>query len=111
MSQTVLRLWLIGDDEALDILADLSRHLDYFAVSRADEPPAEPLGADDHIIIGLGARDRSLHLLGLVLSHGHPGYAGIISDGEDSAGARAILAGASLVTALRGVPKVTEQQG
>ena len=101
MTTPVLRLWLIGDDEALDILADLSRHLDYFAVSRADEPPAEPLGADDHIVIGLGSRERSLHLLGLVLSHGHPGYSGVISDGEAAAGARAILAGAALVSALR----------
>ena len=42
------KLWLVGDDEVLDAIADLSRHLDYFQVARVDELPAGPLTADDH---------------------------------------------------------------
>jgi hypothetical protein len=97
-----LRLWLIGEDPALDVLAELSQHLDYFSVARLDEPPPEMLGPDDHIVIGLGNRQRSLAVLALVLARGQPGAAVAmpLHDG-DNVGTRAIVAGAELVTVLR----------
>jgi hypothetical protein len=95
-----MRLFLVGDDEALDIIADLSRHLDYFEVSRTDELPA--LGADDHVIIGLADAARSLELLARLLAATSPAFATVLSPaGSDSTGARAILAAAQLVTALQ----------
>lgn len=93
------RLFLVGDDEALDIVAELSRHLDYFEVSRTDELPA--LGADNHVVIGLTNAAHGLELLGRVLAASAPGFAAVLPDGyDDSPGARAILISAELVTAL-----------
>jgi hypothetical protein len=93
------RLHLAGDDEVLDLLADLSRHLDYFEVARLDRAPAT-LAADDHVVLAFAdpraaeaelARVR-LEPVGLVLLVPEPEGA--------SPGARAILAAAELVRAL-----------
>ena len=57
------RLWLVGDDEVLDAIADLSRHLDYFQVARLDEPPPPPLGPDDHVVVAMESSARGEALL------------------------------------------------
>lgn len=99
MSET-LRLWLIGDDEVLDVIADLSRHLDYFAISRVDDLPSE-IGANDHVVIGFVDETTAPKLLARLLSTARPGYATLVpSDPDDSMGARAILVAADLVSAI-----------
>ena len=89
-----MRLWLLGDDEALDILAELSRHLDYFSVARLDANDAieAPLGPDDHVVTQR-PEDARLGSAGLVVA--------LSRSGDDSAGARAIVAASALVEAQR----------
>jgi hypothetical protein len=100
MNESPLKLWLIGDDEVLDVLAELSRHLDYFTVSRADELPAE-IGVDDHVVIAFLDEARGPQMLARLLSAHSPGYSTLVpNDPEDSEGARAILVAADLVSAI-----------
>ena len=95
-----LRLHLVGDDEVLDVIAELSRHLDYFEVARVDELP-ESLGEADHVLIACTQPGRSSRLLARALQIGKPGYASIVPEEEgDSEGARAIVAAADLVSAI-----------
>ncbi len=92
------RLWLVGDDEVLDALADLSRHLDYFQVARVDELPAGPLDDNDHVIIAMQTAARGEALAASARSNGAPGHVGIVPElAGRSEGARAIVAAASLV--------------
>jgi xanthine/CO dehydrogenase XdhC/CoxF family maturation factor len=101
-----MRLILVGEDEALDVLADLSRHLEYFEVSRLDDPPDRALDADDHLVIGARDAAHGRQLLEAALRHGSPGVATIVPDPDgDSPGARAILVAAELVAAVRGRPR------
>ena len=94
-----MRLFLVGDDEALDILAELSRHLDYFEVSRTDELP-DSAGADDHVVIGFVDGRRGRELFGRLLAGASPGFADVLAEG-DTAGARAILIAAELIKKRR----------
>lgn len=95
------RLFLVGDDDVLDVLAELSRHLDYFEVSRLDELPETTLGPHDHVLIAMHNEAVGLSLLAQVLGSGTPGFAGLVPDIEgDSPGARAITAAAELISAL-----------
>ncbi len=57
-----MRLLLVGDDDVLDALAELTRHLDYFEVARMDDPPEGALGERDHVVIAYvdGARARGV---------------------------------------------------
>jgi hypothetical protein len=92
------RLWLVGDDEVLDALADLSRHLDYFQVARVDELPPGPLGDDDHVIIAMLDPRRAAALARAASSDGTPGHVGIVPElPGKTTGARAIVAAAALV--------------
>ena len=96
-----MRLFLIGDDEVLDVIAELSRHLDYFEVSRLEELPPLKLTADDHVVIAFRNEAQGLQLLAQLLADGSPGFAGIVPDDDgDSEGARAIVVAAELVAAL-----------
>jgi hypothetical protein len=100
-----MRLYLVGDDEVLDVLADLSRHLDYFEVARTDDAPPQPLTTKDHIVIAMRDEARGLSMLAQVLGAGTPGFAGIVPDRDgDSLGARAIVVAAELVAALHDRP-------
>ncbi len=90
-----MRLILVGDDEALDVLAELSRHLDYFEVARLDEAPEE-LGGEDHLVVGALDPARGARLLEAALRHGKPALYLLVPDAK-TPGARAILAGAQLV--------------
>jgi hypothetical protein len=96
-----MRLLLLGDDEAvLEILSDLSRHLDYFEVSRLDGGLDRPLDAKDHVLVAHIDRSAGERLLSEMLRTGTPGFAAVVADGGGSPGARAIVAAAQLVAAL-----------
>jgi hypothetical protein len=98
-----MRLWLVGDDEALDVLAELSRHLDYFEVARLDEPPARALGDEDHLVVATVVAARGRILLDAALQSGAPGFAALLPVLEGAtAGARAILIAAELVAQRAG---------
>jgi len=88
-----MRLILVGDDEALDVLAELSRHLDYFEVARLDEPPARLLDGEDHLIVG-GA--HAARVIESALRHGTPGFVTSVPEARTPA-QRAILVAAQLV--------------
>jgi hypothetical protein len=97
---TGLRLWLIGDDEVLDLLAELSRHLDYVEIARVDESP-ESLGPEDHVVLAYLDRPRAPNELARLLAHQAPGFATVVShDEDDSPGTRAIVVAADLVAAI-----------
>ena len=92
------RLWRGGDDDVLDALADLSRHLDYFQVARLDELPEPPLGADDHVVISMIEDERARDLVARVRAMGSAGHVTIgPSLPGQTTGARAIVAAAGLV--------------
>jgi hypothetical protein len=95
------KLWLVGDDEVLDAIADLSRHLDYFQVARVDELPAGAYTTDDHIVIAMNDPRRTAELVARAHSNGAPGHVGIVPElPGKTAGARAIVAAAELVEHL-----------
>ena len=95
-----LRLYLVGDDEVLDVLAELTQHLDYFEVARLDEAPAE-LGADDHLVLAYHERARAPRELARILAATNPGFSTIVADEDgDSVGARAITCAADLISAI-----------
>ena len=95
------KLWLVGDDEVLDAIADLSRHLDYFQVARVDELPAAPFTADDHFVLAMLDPRRGAELYARALGGGAPGFVGLVPElpGKTS-GARAIVAAAELVSKI-----------
>ena len=101
MSVVRVRLHLIGDDEALDILAELGRHLPLFELLRADALPSQDLGQDDVVIIGSRhPRTRDV-LLRDAIGRGAARHVALLQPadaGED--GARAVLAAADLVRLL-----------
>jgi len=95
------RLWLVGDDEVLDALADLSRHLDYFQVARVDELPQGPFTEADHIVVAMVDRQRGAELLARAQRDGAPGHVSVVPElPGKTTGARAIVAAAELVAAL-----------
>ena len=99
MSGGGARLYLCGDDDVLDLLADQSRHLEYDEVSRLEAPPDGPLGARDHVVIAKIHAQAALADLTQVVNRG-AGHAQLIAPLHGaSVGARAILAAAELVRA------------
>ena len=92
------RLWLIGDDEVLDALADLSRHLDYFQVARVDELPRGPFTDDDHLVIATVDVALGVAWSMRALADGAPGHVAVVPElPGKSEGARAIAAAAELI--------------
>jgi hypothetical protein len=92
------KLWLVGDDEVLDAIADLSRHLDYFQVARVDELPAGPFTGDDHFVLAMVDARRGAELYAHALRGGEAGHVAIVPElPGKTAGARAIVAAAELV--------------
>jgi len=92
-----MRLFIIGDDEdAIDVLTELSRHFDYFEVSRLDGLPDRPLDARDHVVVAMFDRARGERLLSELLAAGAPSFAALCPDAP-TGGARAILIAAQLV--------------
>jgi hypothetical protein len=95
------KLWLVGDDDVLDAIADLSRHLDYFQVARVEELPAGPYGDADHLLVAFVDAQRASELVARARSDGKPGYASTVPElPGKSTGARAIFAAAALVPLL-----------
>jgi hypothetical protein len=99
----VPRLFLVGDDEALDVLAELSRHLEYFEVARLDDVPERPLDADDHLVVGTLQADRGARLLESILRGGSPGFFALMPAARTPA-QRAILVAAQLL-GVAGLPQ------
>jgi len=95
------KLWLVGDDEVLDAIADLSRHLDYFQVARVDELPVGPFTDDDHIVVAMNDVRKGAELYARALRGGAPGHVALVPElpGKTS-GARAIVAAAELVSKI-----------
>ncbi len=92
------KLWLVGDDDVLDAIADLSRHLDYFQVARVDELPAGPYTRDDHIVIATVDARHAAELVAHAHAHGTPGHVELVPElPGKTTGARAIVAAAALV--------------
>jgi len=92
------KLWLVGDDEVLDAIADLSRHLDYFQVARVDDLPAGPFTADDHFVLAMTDGRRAADLYARTLQGGAAGHIALVPElPGKTAGARAIVAAAELV--------------
>jgi hypothetical protein len=92
------KLWLVGDDEVLDAIADLSRHLDYFQVARVDDLPAGPFTADDHFVLAMSDARQGAELYARALRGGPAGHVGLVPElPGKTAGARAIVAAAELV--------------
>jgi hypothetical protein len=92
------KLWLVGDDEVLDAIADLSRHLDYFQVARVDELPAGPFTGDDHIVLAMTDARRGADLFARALRGGAAGHVALVPElPGKTTGARAIVAAAELV--------------
>jgi hypothetical protein len=97
-----MRLILIGDDEALDVLAELSQHLRYFEVARLDDLPDRPFVATDHVVVAFTDRTRVPGMLELVLRHGEAGLVRAVPViSSETPGARAIVVAAELVSAVR----------
>jgi hypothetical protein len=95
------KLWLVGDDEVLDAIADLSRHLDYFQVARVDELPAGEYTSDDHFVIAMNDARRAADLVARAHSRGTPGLVEVVPElPGKTTGARAIVAAAKLVDKL-----------
>ena len=92
------KLWLVGDDEVLDAIADLSRHLDYFQVARVDDLPAGPFTADDHFLLAMNDTRRGADLYARAVGDGAAGHVALVPElPGKSDGARAIVAAAGLV--------------
>jgi hypothetical protein len=92
------KLWLVGDDEVLDAIADLSRHLDYFQVARVDDLPEGPFTSDDHFVLAMVDARQGADLYARALRGGEPGHVAIVPElPGKTAGARAIVAAAELV--------------
>ncbi len=101
MSTVRVRLHLVGDDEALDILAELGRHLPLFELLRGDALPTQDLGQDDVVIIGSRHPRTRDALLRDAMGRGAARHVALLEAadaGED--GARAVLAAADLVRLL-----------
>jgi hypothetical protein len=92
------RLWLVGDDDVLDAIADLSRHLDYFQVARVDELPRGPFASDDHIVIATQDPRRASVMQARAVADGAAGHVAIVPElPGKTTGARAIAAAAQLI--------------
>jgi hypothetical protein len=96
------RLILIGEDEELDLLAELARHLPLFELVRSDDFGERQLGGDDVVVIGAQHPRVRDALLREALLRGPARHVAVLAQartGGDS-GPRAILTAAELVRAL-----------
>ena len=99
---TQVRLHLVGDDEALDLLAELSRHLPLIQLSRGDAFPRRDLDEQDVVVIGASHVRIRESLLRTAIEKGKPLHVLMLGppDDQSATGARAILMAAELVRLL-----------
>ena len=97
-----VRLLLVGDDEALDVLAELSRHLPLFELVRIDDLGDRELGGEDVVVVGSERRQAREALLRAAMEQGKARHVAVLATAEraDDAGRRAILAAAEIIRAL-----------
>jgi hypothetical protein len=102
VSEGSARLLLVGDDEALDLLAELARHLPLRELARLDDLPEGALGEDDLVVLGASHPRSRDALLRDALARGAPRHVAVLAEARApaDAGARAILAAAELVRVL-----------
>ncbi len=98
----LVRLHLVGDDEALDLVAELSRHLPIDELARTDVVPDRKLDERDVIVIGVRHPRTRAQVLRDALARGPARHVVMIADDPDpaTAGARGIVAAAELVRLL-----------
>ena len=80
------RLFLLGDGEVLDALAELAGRLRYAEVHRSDDPPRAPitLGAEDYVVVAARDSKRARELLAAVLGAGDPAYLGLVATEKET---------------------------
>lgn len=108
MSTTETHLYLVGDDEALDTLAELTRHLPLFELARVDAITA-PLVAGAIVVIGATHPRLRDARVAEALQHGADQIV-LVPEAPAGAhpGARAIVAASELVKLL--VPGLSTTQ-
>ena len=72
------RLYLLGDAEVCDHIAELTRFLSYDEVHRGAEAPAK-LSREDDVVVAMRQPSRGRELLARVLGAGDPGYLGLVA--------------------------------
>lgn len=94
------RLYLVGDDEALDHLSELCRHLPLFELARLDDVP-DHLPAETIVVIGARRPRLRDALIADAMTGGaqHLVLVPTLGSGEH-AGARALVTAAELVHLL-----------
>jgi len=93
-------LYLVGDDEALDLLAELTRHLPIFELARVDAI-TEPLPAGAIVVVGAThPRLRDARIAEAVTHAAHEVVLVPEAPAGAHAGARALVAASELVALL-----------
>ncbi|MEO6950709.1 MAG: hypothetical protein ABI321_02770 [Polyangia bacterium] len=94
------RVYLVGDDEALDHLSELCRHLPVFELARVDDVP-DPLPEQTIVVIGARHPRHRDALIRAAMERGplHLVLVPTLASGEH-AGARALVTAAELVHLL-----------
>lgn len=101
-------LYLVGDDEALDVLAELTRHLPLFSLARVDAI-AEPLPPGSIVVVGAThPRLRDARLAEAVQHQAREVVLVPEAPGGAHPGARAIVAASQLVALL--LPTLASKQ-
>jgi hypothetical protein len=102
MTDDRVRLCLVGDDPALDLLAELSRYLPVSELARVDAVPDRSFDSDDVLVLGAMHPRQGETLLREAMSRGTARHVVVLTPSRfaEDEGARAILAAAELVRAL-----------
>lgn len=89
------RLYLVGDGETLDAIAELAGRLPYDAITRSDDPPRS-VSADDQIVLEYRDPRRARDELARVLDRGEAGYLGLCAPEKDALVAMLALSAAGV---------------
>jgi xanthine dehydrogenase accessory factor len=77
------RLFLLGDGEVADILAELAQHIGYDELHHGGDVPAT-LGPDDHVVVCAREALRGRELMARLLAAGDPGYLGLVATEKEA---------------------------
>ncbi len=77
------RLFLLGDGEVLDLLAELTQHIGYDEVHRGDSAPAD-LGSGDHVVVSMRKPESARELMAKLLHDGDPEYLGLAATEKEA---------------------------
>ena len=76
------RLFLLGDGEVLDSLAELVGRLRYTEVHRSEDPPTA-IESEDYVVVATRDGRRARELLAAVLAAGDPVYLGLVASEKE----------------------------